>query len=166
MKLKWVNHPSIPTKNGTFEHVNNTFGEVAIGYGQAERCPPPNYGTKEFHEERLEMARRAVPQPGDVDPNVVGVQWGIKERTLGFPSSKTHIVKRVGAETFRFDAPPADCPASIRARFNQLIAAEHGPAHKDVLERLQQEQWEREQKERQATVGITHQPTVPSIPFI
>jgi hypothetical protein len=166
MRIMWTNHPYDKSKNGQTEHVPRSVYDAAITFNQGEYVAPPNYGTKEYMEERAEMAKHAVPQPGDVDPNVVGVQWGIKERNLFFPSSRTHIVKRVGAETFRFDAPPADCPASITARFQELIAAEHAPAHKDTLERLQQEQYEREQKERQATVGITHQPTVPSVRFI
>ncbi len=36
MKIKWLQHPNNPAKNGTTEHVARELAVVAVGYGQAE----------------------------------------------------------------------------------------------------------------------------------
>lgn len=118
--IRWTNHPFDPTKNNTKEHVARSVAEVAVAYKQAVVEPRPNYGTKEWIEERQSADAQRVPTSADVDPNVKGgIEWGIKDRAQsGF--SKVTIIKRTGCETTYFDAPPSDCPASIVARFRAL----------------------------------------------
>lgn len=55
-KVKWLSHPVDPSKNGTTEHVAHELAVIACGYGQAELCPRPNYGTPEYLAERAETA--------------------------------------------------------------------------------------------------------------
>lgn len=101
-------------------HVPQSVGENLIFRKVAQRCSRPAYGTAEWVAERQSADTQRVPF-GSVDPNVVGVQWGIKPASdVGY--SQATIVKRAGAETTFFSSPPADCPSDIRRRFAELTA--------------------------------------------
>ncbi len=99
MYILWKKHPYKPELNGTKEHVARSLGEVAVGYGQAELCPRPNYGTPEW------AAERAADEKG-IAPAVVA--WGI-HRNLN--TSRPSIVGRCSREvcgTLRFEGRPED----------------------------------------------------------
>jgi hypothetical protein len=163
MKIVYV--PPSP-KAGQSEHLPPHTANTLIAAGFAEAVPLPPRNDPSWLAERNEQAKLAERNPEDA--GVKGVEWGVKARNPMFPaSSKTHIIKRVGVETFFFAAPPADCPRSIGARWQQLIDAERPePPREATMERYQREQWEREQKENQATAAITRQPVSEPLRFI
>jgi len=120
MFILWKNHPTDNTKNGKKEHVARELGTVAVGYGQAERCPRPAYGTSEWLEERRMVDANRPAMAGDAVVGVQGIEWGCQDRGL-YPQSRVLVIKKVGAETVFYDGPPADCPESIRRRYQELV---------------------------------------------
>ena len=61
MHIEWLAHPYNPALNGTKEHVSRSVAENAVHFKQAEILPRPNYGTKEWVEERQAAERRVSP---------------------------------------------------------------------------------------------------------
>jgi hypothetical protein len=127
MKILWKNHPYDKSKNGTADHVTRTFAEVAVGYGQADYAPKPNYGTPEWLQERWEQSARAVPTPGEVNVCVDGVQWGVQPAIAGYAWSKVMVVKKVGSETFFYATPPPDAPLPIVQQYWDLVGRVEDP---------------------------------------
>lgn len=114
-------------------HVPQSVGENLIFRKVAQRCPRPNYGTPEWTAERQAADAQRGRCLGDVNPGVVGVEWGVQ-----IMNGEPVIVKRRGAETFFFEhQPPTDCPADIVARFNTLDRRNFVPAD---LNKARQEQ--------------------------
>jgi len=104
LKIKWLQHPSKPELNGTFQHVARELAVVAAGYGQAEICPRPNYGTPEFAEERrqADALRGNTLHTGDtVVPNIEGTRWSIQNHAL----AGVVILRESGSEQTRFKDP-------------------------------------------------------------
>jgi hypothetical protein len=127
MKILWKHHPLKPELNGTTEHVSRAFADVAVGYGQAEVCPKPNYGTPEWLQERWEQSARAVPQPGETNVCVEGVQWGVQPAIAGYKWSKVMVIKKVLSEVFYFALPPSDCPLPIVQQYWDLVGRVEDP---------------------------------------
>lgn len=132
-------------------HVPQSVGENLIFRKLAQRCPRPNYGTPEWIAERQAADAQRVPMSADADPNVKGVEWGVKDKDLS-PFSKVLVVKRVGSATTFYDALPADCPPSIRARFESLTATVSGCN----LEKARREQYEQHEKEKLGYFGTLY----------
>ena len=105
MKIRYV-APS--PKAGTEEHIENTAGTALCRAGFAEEIKYANY------RERLasEFSPRAVPPV---------VSWGISEATSS--ASLPAIIRREGANTVYYASYEglADCPVSIRQRFEALL---------------------------------------------
>src|ERR1700729_3935264 len=64
-RIKWLDHPTDKTKNGTVEHVAREFATVACGYGQAEHVRDPRRGTNEYLEFRATEEANRKPNPLD-----------------------------------------------------------------------------------------------------
>lgn len=162
-----VRYTAASPKAGQVEHLPPHIGNTLVAAGFAEAVPLPSRNDPGWLDARNEQAALAVPQPGDVDPNAKGTEWGIRERTSSDGFSHARIIMRRGSETFYFDAPPADCPASIKARFQQLLDTEKSLDTPYSRERAQQAQYAREQQERVAVAGVLHSPKEkPSVKFI
>jgi hypothetical protein len=149
-RIKWVNHPYKPELNGTIEHVARELATVAVGYGQAEDCPAPNYQTR-LAENELERQRNLQP-----DPNFVqGVSWTVKEHTLAAAGQgRAFIERRCGNEVLYGESPDAfkDCPKNIRVRFLELNKVEDpdAVAEKQIKERYRLEAEQKKQRELEA----------------
>src|SRR5208282_1329146 len=119
MYILWTNNPTNPKLNGTKQHVPRSVAEVAIFNQQATLAPRPNYGGKE---------------------------WGVLERHLsrfGVPV----CVKKQGAETIYYSAPPDDAPAQIKSRFDALNQPVLNP---DIeAERRLQDGYRRDEQQKQ-----------------
>ena len=118
MKIRWTNHPSNPSLNGTEQHVARSLAEVACGYGQAEIVPPARWGTTEWHAERLAQSA-AVTEPGDHDTPAQFFDqpvWSV----AALVSGTVCVVKSFKSETTRYEAPPVDCPLSIVEQYLSL----------------------------------------------
>jgi hypothetical protein len=121
MHIFWTNHPYDKSKNGTKEHVASAFGEVAIGYAQAEYVQPARRGTPQWLEE-MKARSAAVTHPDAHDtavPFVNGVSWSIGKSFYGRPV----IQRRTALETGQcdFNVIPAECPADIRKQYEGVV---------------------------------------------
>jgi hypothetical protein len=119
MQILWTNHPSDKSLNGTKQHVAREFAIVVASYNQATICPRPNYGTKEWIEERQAAdAARGINKADTAIPFVVGVRWGLQEHS----TAGTVIVRETAHEIAYYgDAATAahyGCPKSLVAEFN------------------------------------------------
>ncbi len=105
MKIKYI-APS--PKAGQEEHIENTAGTALCRAGFAEEIRYKNY------RERL-AAEFSPPAPPSV------VSWGILEATSY--ASLPAIIRREGANTVYYSSYEglADCPVSIRQRFDALL---------------------------------------------
>lgn len=112
MRIRFV--PPSP-KSGTVEHCENAAGRALILAGLAEAVP-----YKDFRE-RLAAEFSSASGAGNVNASVVGISWGIRESD-GSAYSQNVVVKRVGAETTFFSAPPDDAPESIKRRFAECAS--------------------------------------------
>jgi len=147
MYILWTNNPTNPKLNGTKQHVPRSVAEVAIFNQQATLAPRPNYGTKEWAEERKALSAQAQgPFSGDTVTGVTGTEWGVLERHLsrfGVPV----CVKKQGAETIYYSAPPDDAPAQIKSRFDALNQPVLNP---DIeAERRLQDGYRRDEQQKQ-----------------
>jgi len=110
-----ITYTAASPKAGITEHVDNVTGRVLVASGLATE-----YIYKDFRE-RLAAEFASASGAGNVSATVVGVEWGIKEGD-GSAYSQNVVVKRVGAETTYYAAPPHDAPESIKKRFAELSA--------------------------------------------
>jgi hypothetical protein len=122
MHILWTNHPYDKSKNGTKEHVASAFGEVAVGYAQAEVIQPARRGTPQWLEE-MKARSAAVTSPDAHDtavPFVKGVRWEIGKSFYGRPV----LLRRSGLETGQseFNVIPAECPADVRKLYESVVA--------------------------------------------
>lgn len=106
MKIKWLKHPSCPELNNTIEHVSRSVADIAIGFRQAEYIPFKNAVERLNYESSLLASKPAT------------VGWGIKESD-GSNYSQNLIIKTIGSDVIYYDAPTADTPPAIVARFAQ-----------------------------------------------
>lgn len=157
MKILWKSHPTKPEMNGQTEHVARELATVAIGYGQAEACPLPRYGTDEYLQMKAEQAAQVKgPAPGDVVPPGTPsgtAEWGVKDKG---PSSLStvQVWKRVSSgEVTWYAAPPDDCPESVRRRFEELKGANDAAVNAGQLIEAKSKQYSREQVEKTARWG-------------
>jgi hypothetical protein len=170
-RIKWLNHPSDKTKNGTVEHVAREFATVACGYGQAEPVRDPRRGTNEFLAMRSEEERQRRPNPLDT---CVPNQWPPVWEVIQLPrTDKPCIIYRAGSEVTRFeslywyesvandkngnhrdpirhDLIPATCPPSIVRHFKELEAAQSPEAIAAANERAAQAKINAEIHEKKA----------------
>ena len=126
-KIKWLHHPTKPELNGTTEHVARELATIACGYGQAELCPRPGYGSPEWLADRAALSAAAHANPTDVNPTVAGVEWGVQDKSLSV-FSKVLVLKRSGSTIEYFDAPPADAPLTVIQRFRDLTLTDRDEA--------------------------------------
>jgi len=86
----------------------------------AVEIKPARRGTKEWFAQRMEQSKQiTVLDTQDVNPCVVGTEWGVKDASdSGFRC--VTVIKRVGSETTYLSAPPPDAPDSIKRRFADL----------------------------------------------
>lgn len=153
MRIRWTNHPYDKSKNGQTDHVPRSVYDAALTFKQGEPVQAPPYGTSAWLTERAEMSKRAVPAPGDVDPNVKGVEWGIRDKVHTDPFSRVVVIRREGAETTFYAVPPTDAPASVVRRFEELVSGVvlSPEAEQARRERLEREQYEQQQAEKKGT---------------
>jgi len=133
-KIRWSNHPTDKTLNGSEQHVPRSVAEYACAVGQASVCPFPRRGAPGWHEAMAEQEKLRKPNPMDTCvPNVFPPVWEVCQLPIsGLPS----ILLRHGSEVSRWEslyfyddkgdrhnALPASCPASIRKHFEDLAAA-------------------------------------------
>ena len=110
-----ITYTAASPKAGITEHIDNVIGRVLVASGLATE-----YKYRDFRE-RLASEFATASGAGNVDPNAKGVEWGIKESD-GSAYSVNVIVKKHGAETTYYSAPPDDAPESIKRRFAELAA--------------------------------------------
>jgi hypothetical protein len=158
-RIKWLNHPSDKTKNGTIEHVAREFATVTIGYGHAEPVRDPIRGTNEYLDMR--KAEEANRKPGPHDVCVANV-WPPTWECITLPrTNKPCIVYRAGSEVTRFeslywyepvasdsngnhndpikhDLIPPTCPRTIIEHFKELEIANSPEAIAAANERAAQ----------------------------
>jgi hypothetical protein len=103
MKIKFLSGPC----TGQIDHAPNSQEiQLLAKAGIIEIIP-----WKDFRER---LAAEASPAAKPV------VAWGIREAS-GSRYSQTRIVKTVGSDTYFLNAPTADTPPAIVARFNALV---------------------------------------------
>ena len=144
MKIRWTKHPHKPELNGTTQHVSRETANHAVDYGEAVICPLPRYGTEEWVRDRQFLDSQRRPHPDDVDPNVIGVEWGIHDS-----DGKPVIIKRERAERWIYATPPADCPAAICAKFLARNLPKLDPEAARELEEQRRIRQSQEQKENE-----------------
>jgi hypothetical protein len=131
MHIEWLAHPYNPALNGTKEHVSRSVAENAVHFKQAEILPRPNYGTKEWVEERQAAdAARGTPVGDTSVPNIDGVRWSLKDH----PLAGWVILRETGTEQVRFsDSKIAllyGCPKKLAAEYNKIVTAQSEHAAK------------------------------------
>src|ERR1019366_8402574 len=86
----------------------------------AVEIKPARRGTSAWFDQRMEQSKQiTVLDTQDVNPCVVGTEWGVKDASdSGFRC--VTVIKRVGSETTYLSAPPPDAPDSIKRRFADL----------------------------------------------
>jgi hypothetical protein len=109
MKIRYL--PSSP-KHPLIEHVKNEVGNVLVAAGFAEAIPMPDrrdpaWGAARAEEEKLRNPQCFAPPV---------ISWGLLH-----DSRATIIQKTVNGNVFRFETPPADCPAKIVAQFRSYL---------------------------------------------
>jgi len=132
------NYPVVNQRNQKI-HVPRSVAEVAVGFGQASYCPRPNYGTKEWQQERQQLDAQRPPDSGAA-PYVDGVQWSVKDK-MRSEFKVTTIIKSLGTEKQFFTAPTAEMPAHVVAAFNVAEGVEPGAAYA-AHEKAKREQYE------------------------
>jgi hypothetical protein len=123
MQILWKNHPFDKTKNGTKEHISESFADVAIGYGQAEYVKPAPHGSREWLMERLRISA-AVTAPSEYDtpaPFAAKESWSVVTSHYGSPA----IQWRSGSESTLFgigeNFVPSNCPADVRKLYEKTM---------------------------------------------
>lgn len=114
MKIKYV-HAADPLLNGTETHLPAHVAAVLIATGAAVEIKYKSYVERLTEESKLRAAAPPV------------IEWGVKESD-GSQFSQNMVIKKVGADTTYFSAPPDDCPESIKRRFAELISREGVPS--------------------------------------
>jgi len=117
MKVHFL--PASPKHGQPDEHLPPSVAQALIAAGFAEACPVPRRGTNEYLQMRKEQTAHLTPNPADVNTTVQGEEWGVQDKGTSM-FSQVMVVKRVGAETFYYDAPPVDAPLTIVQRFRDL----------------------------------------------
>lgn len=128
-KIKYIS-PS--PKSGQIEHVQPHIAETLVRAGFA--VPVPYKGYVDFLNSEGGNDVSAAPV----------VEWGVQDRAGTSLHSKVHIIKRTGAETTYFSAPPADCPPSIVARWKALTNS----AEPIDMEQVRAREYEQHEKEK------------------
>jgi len=130
MYILWTSHPTNPKLNGTKEHVPRSVAEVAIYNHTATLAPRPNYGTKEWTEERQALDAQRGHPAGDVVPPTLTPGWGVSRKiNAAAPNGYAIylIESRVSGEVVRYETAQVDlaikngCPAAIIAEFKRQI---------------------------------------------
>jgi hypothetical protein len=111
MRIKYLSGP----KSGQFDHVPNSQEfQVLASAGLIEILP-----YKDFRE-RLKDEMAAMPKP------VVTVSWGVRHCMQPGNPRSVILIKTVNAsgrcDETTYDAPPADCPPAIVAKFRKEVA--------------------------------------------
>lgn len=140
MKIKFLSGP----RTGQIDHAPNSQEiQLLAKAGIIEIIPYSSY------RERLAAEHSSARGHGSTDPNVVGVEWGLKDRAQS-PLSKVLIIKRVGAQTFYLESPDTDTPPSIVARWAELTKAENPELVRERLEQLKSKQITQQSDERKS----------------
>lgn len=77
-----------------------------------------------------------------------GTEWGLKEKDPASLLSRNMIIKRVGAETIYYSAPPADCPLSILEKWKAITAVENPEVAAERLLNEKNKQVGQQEKEK------------------
>ena len=123
-----ITYTAASPKSGITEHIDNVTGRVLVASGLATE-----YKYKDFRE-RLAAEFSSASGAGNVSASVVGVEWGIRESDGSAYSQNVVVVKRVGAETTFFSAPPDDAPESIKRRFAELTTRDPNASAVSIAE--------------------------------
>ena len=127
------NYPIVSERGKTI-HVPKEVGTVAVWRGEATEVKYKSYA------DRLKAAGDGT-DAHNVNPCVVGTEWGVKDASdSGF--RVVTVIRKQGAETTYFSAPPADAPEVIKRRFSDLsndTSAATAAADLDVAKRAQAE---------------------------
>ena len=103
MRVKFVCGP----RAGEIVHAPHSQEiQIMAACGFVEILPELKRGTNEY------LAERGALSPAPSIP----VEWGV----TGDSYRQTAVVKKRGSETTYYDSPPADCPASVAARFHEM----------------------------------------------
>jgi hypothetical protein len=105
------NYPIVSQRGKTI-HVPKEVGTVAVWRGEATEVKYKSYA------DRLKAAGDGT-DAHNVNPCVVGTEWGVKDASdSGF--HVVTVIKKFGSETTIYSTPPTDAPKSVVARFNDL----------------------------------------------
>lgn len=134
MRIKWLSHPTEPTKNGTLEHVAREFAVIACGYKQAEVAPYKNYVERLSEESKF----RTQAAAGDtVVEFFKEPQWSV-----GLVTAHPTIFRKWGYEAVRFcgekaaeQAKANHCPERILKEHENLVAQKDNGSAGAVAER-------------------------------
>ncbi len=135
-QITWVNHPTQPELNGKTAHVAREFAIVAEGYGQCVRTKFASY------VDRLRAAATAPKEvhsnDDSVSPPTLKIGWNIVTRDG--PGGHQYFIQEVRAsgETFLYDGPPKNCPASLVLKYQEMIGGDVDPAVLQEQKRIAQ----------------------------
>jgi len=144
-RIKWLNHPNDPQKNGTLEHVSRNVAELLVTLKQAELSPYRGY------VDFLSSTAREGHDAHNVNPpSVLGLTWECVR--LG-KSSRPCILRKQGGEVIRIEneqqAIQAGTPELILKKFRELDAEKDKAIEALVeLDRAKREQVLREAQDR------------------
>jgi len=138
-RIKWISHPTDPSKNQTFEHVSREVAAIVCSdaFKQAEPAPYKNY------IDRLNAveAERAQTEPPAAD------EWGVLELLRDMP--KISFKNGRTQETFHYDCPPPNCPPAIAQRWqNNVDLLKASEAAPEIKVKAMREQESRDRADR------------------
>jgi hypothetical protein len=160
MKITYTQFVADPALRGTTTNLPAHIAQVLIAQGAAKAEPMPARGSAGWLAARNEQAATAtVPDAHDTVAGVAGVEWGIHVRGV-----VVAVIKRVGSDTFFFDAPPVDCPLGIVQQF--LDAANLSPeANAVAIAAAKKAQEEQARKDKWAGQGVVRKAIFGSKPL-
>jgi hypothetical protein len=128
-RIKWLQHPTDKTLNGTIEHVAREFAVVAVGYKQAQYEP---FKTRIEAMDDYERRRVGIPPGSTPVTNVVGIQHSIGVTVAGSPcifrrqATETQII--LDLETARVCGVPKNVAEKFKAVLDAADPAKAGEA--------------------------------------
>jgi hypothetical protein len=141
-RIKWLQHPTDPTLNGTEEHVSRSTADVLVAMRQASFSPYKNY------VDRLSSIAREGSDPSNVNPpQVAGIEWSC----TALPKSGKPVIWRLqGGERARLeteaDAIAYGVPESVLKTFRNLTAVLTGAVNAAAAARPEQVKQEAAEK--------------------
>ncbi len=107
----------------------------------AVEIEPARRGTKEWFAQRMEqsaMPRQVHAADNSVSPPTIKVGWAVVTRDG--PGGQRYLVQecRPSGETFLYDGPPKNCPASLVLKYQELNGGDVDPAVLQEQKRIAQ----------------------------